>query len=72
MFNIGDLVEFKPSGMQLDYLNPLKRIGVVISIDRGEIKSLWGTTEDRIVVKWMPGNLIQACTSIRLRPVEKE
>ena len=71
MFNIGDLVEFKPSGMRLDYLNPLTRIGVITSIDRGEIKSLWGTTEDKIVVRWLPGNLDLTCTSVRLRLVER-
>ena len=71
MFNIGDLVEFKPSGMRLDYLNPLKRIGVITSINRGDVKSLWGTTEDRIVVRWLPGNLDQECTSVRLRLVRE-
>ena len=72
MFNIGDLVEFKPSGMRLDYLNPLKRIGVITSIDRGDVKSLWGTTEDRVVVRSLPGNLDQTCTSVRLRLVRSE
>ena len=69
MFNTGDLVQFKPSGLRRDYLHPLKRIGIIVSINRGEIKSLWGTTEDLIVVRWMPGNLEQTCTSVRLRPL---
>jgi len=67
MFNIGDLVEFKPSGIRHDYLHPLKRIGIIISIDKSEIKSLWGTTEDRIVVRWLPDNNNQVCTSVRIK-----
>jgi len=72
MFNVGDLVEFKPSGICLDYLHPLKRVGIIISIDRGEIKSLWGTSEDRIVVRWLPGNSDQVCTSVRIKPLGKQ
>jgi hypothetical protein len=72
MFNVGDLVEFKPSGICLDYLHPLKRVGIIISIDRGEVKSLWGTTEDRIVVRWLPGNNNQVCTSVRIKPLGKQ
>ena len=72
MFNIGDLVEFKPSGIYLDYLHPLKRIGIVVSIDRSEIKSLWGITEDRIVVRWMPDNQDEICTSVRIKPLGKQ
>ena len=67
MFNIGDLVRFKPSGVRLEYLHPLKRIGIIVSINKGEIKSLWGTTEDRIVVRWLPANQEQVITSVRLK-----
>ena len=72
MFNVGDLVRFKPSGIRLEYLHPLKKIGIIVSIERSDVKSLWGMTEDRIVVRWLPSDQEQTITSIRLEHVETE
>ena len=72
MFNVGDLVRFKPSGIRLEYLHPLKKIGIIVSIERSDVKSLWGMTEDRIVVRWLPSDQEQTITSIRLEHVERE
>ena len=72
MFNVGDLVRFKPSVIRLEYLHPLKKIGIIVSIERSDVKSLWGMTEDRIVVRWLPSDQEQTITSIRLEHVETE
>ncbi len=54
MFNIGDLVRFKKSGIVRSRYNPNKKIGIVISIERDMFDSYDGSKEDLVVVRWMP------------------
>lgn len=54
MFNIGDLVRFKKSGIVRSRHNPNKKIGIVISIERDMFDSYDGSKEDLVVVRWMP------------------
>jgi len=54
MFNIGDLVRFKKTGIVRSRYNPNKKIGIVISIERDMFDSYGGSKEDLIVVRWMP------------------
>ena len=54
MFEIGDLVRFKPSGIVRTRYNPNKKIGIIVKIERNMFDSYDGTKQDLIVVKWMP------------------
>jgi len=54
MFNIGDLVRFKKTGIVRSRYNPNKKIGIVISIERDMFDSYDGSKEDLVVVRWMP------------------
>ena len=68
MLNIGALVRHKSSGLQQDRRNPRKKFGIVIAIERQEIKSLWGLRQDMVTVKWMPWDheekLTEACLEL--------
>ena len=54
MFNVGDLVRFKPSGIVRTRYNPNKRIGIVTKVERNVFMSYNGTREDMIEVVWIP------------------
>jgi hypothetical protein len=54
MFEIGDLVRFKASGIYRGRYNPSKKFGIVIDIHRNLVESLWGDKQDVLIVKWMP------------------
>ncbi len=54
MFNVGDLVRFKPSGIVRSRYNPLKKFGIIVAIERSMFDSYNGDKEDLIVVRWMP------------------
>lgn len=54
MFEIGDLVRFKPSGIVRSRYNPLKKFGIIVAIERDMFDSYDGTKQDLIAVKWMP------------------
>ena len=71
MFNIGDLVRYKASGIQRDRYNPLKKFGVVVAIERQQLKSLWGKNEDIIIVRWMPWDKKQKVAEARLEHMDK-
>ena len=54
MFDVGDLVRFKPSGIVRSRYNPLKKFGIIVAIERSMFDSYNGDKEDLIVVRWMP------------------
>lgn len=54
MFDVGDLVRFKPSGVSRSRYNPNKTIGIVTSVRRNVFMSYDGSKEDLVVVRWMP------------------
>ena len=71
MFKIGDLVRHKASGIQRDRFNPRKKFGIVVDIKRQQLKSLWGTKEDLIIVRWMPWDEQQKVSEARLEHMDK-
>ena len=56
MFEVGDLVRFKASGIYKGRYNSNKKFGVVTEIQRNMVESLWGDKQDVLVVKWFPWN----------------
>ena len=70
MFNIGDLVRHKSSGLQRDRENPLKKFGIVVAIHKEQVKSLWGLRQDVVVVKWMPWDREEKLTEVCLERME--
>lgn len=71
MFEIGDLVRHKPSGLQRDRENPRKRFGIVVSIEKAAVQSMWGLNQDMITVRWMPWNQEQKLTEVLLEHMVK-
>jgi len=54
MFDVGDLVKFKTSGITRSRYNNNKKIGIVVSVVRDMFDSYDGDKQDLIVVRWMP------------------
>ena len=71
MFEIGDLVRFKPSGIVRTRYNPLKKFGIIVSIDRNMFDSYDGTKQDCITVRWMPWDKDERVMEFYLEPMEK-
>ena len=72
MFKVGDLVRHKASSIQRDRYNPLKKFGIVVAIESQQLKSLWGTKENLIIVRWIPWNKEQKVAEVCLEQmVEK-
>lgn len=57
MFNVGDMVIFKASGIVRSRYNPNKKFGIVTKVERNVFMSYNGTREDMIEVLWMPWNV---------------
>ena len=71
MFEVGDLGRHKASGIIRDRDNPLKRFGIIISIENEKVKSLWGVSESIVTVRWMPWNQEQKMTGACLEHMKK-
>ena len=71
MFDVGDLVRFKSSNIQRDRLNPNKRFGIVVAVEKNKIKSLWKTREDILIVRWMPWDKTEKVMGFYLEPLNK-
>jgi hypothetical protein len=71
MFDVGDLVRFKSSNIQRDRLNPNKRFGIVVAIEKNKVKSLWKTREDILIVRWMPWDKTEKVMGFYLEPLNK-
>ena len=54
MFEIGDLVRFKKTGIVRSRYNQNKKIGIVVNVERDMFDSYDGSKEDLVVVRWMP------------------
>jgi hypothetical protein len=54
MFNVGDLVVFKSTGIVKSRYDPLKKLGIILTIERNVYQSYDGTKEDAIGVFWIP------------------
>ena len=72
MFQIGDLVRFKSSGIVRSRYNPNKKFGIVVDVKREVFDSYDGKKEDLIWVKWMPWNHTEKLMAFYLEPMEKE
>ena len=72
MFEIGDLVRFKRTGIARSRYNPDKKIGIVVRIERNMFDSYDGSKEDLIVVKWMPYDKEERMMEFYLEHLEKE
>jgi|TARA_R110000772_G_scaffold146188_1_gene256327 hypothetical protein len=72
MFEIGDLVRFKRTGITRSRYNPDKKIGIVVRIERNMFDSYDGSKEDLIVVKWMPYDKEERMMEFYLEHLEKE
>lgn len=72
MFNVGDLVRFKSSGIVRSRYNPNKKFGIIVEIQREVFDSYDGKREDLIHVKWMPWNKTEKLMAFYLEPMEKE
>lgn len=71
MFKLGDLVRHKASSIQRDRENPLKKFGIIVSIEKEAVKSMWGLSQDMITVRWMPWNQEQKVTEVCLEHMKK-
>ena len=72
MFDVGDLVRFKPSGASKSRYNPNKAIGIVVRIERNMFDSYDGSKEDLIVVRWMPYDKEERMMEFYLEHLEPE
>tara|TARA_R100000388_G_C7225596_1_gene151541 strand:+ start:659 stop:892 length:234 start_codon:yes stop_codon:yes gene_type:complete len=71
VFEIGELVRFKPSGIVRSRYNPLKKFGIIVAIEREMFDSYDGSKQDLIVVKWMPWDKEERMMEFYLEPMEK-
>ena len=72
MFNVGDMVRFKASGIVRSRYNPNKRFGIVTKVERNVFMSYNGTREDMIEVLWMPWNVRERMMEFYLEHAEKK
>jgi hypothetical protein len=72
MFNIGDLVRLRESGIVRSRNNVDKKIGIVVSIERNMFDSYDGSKEDLVVVKWMPYDKEERMMEFYLEHLEPE
>jgi hypothetical protein len=72
MFDVGDLVRFKKTGITKSRYSPNKRIGIVISVRRNVFMSYDGSKEDLVVVRWLPWDKEERMMEFYLEHLEKE
>ena len=68
MFNVGDMVRFKPSGIVRSRYNPLKKFGIVIKIERDTFHSYDGNRDDMVEVMWFPWHRTERLMEFYLEP----
>ena len=71
MFELGDLVRFKPSGIVRSRYNPNKKFGIIVAIEREMFDSFDGVKQDLIVVRWMPWDKEERMMEFYLELLEK-
>jgi len=72
MFEIGDLVRFKKTGIVRSRYNQDKKIGIVVNVERDMFDSYDGSKEDLVVVRWMPWDEEERMMEFYLEHLEKE
>jgi hypothetical protein len=72
MFEVGDMVRFKPSGIVMSRYNPNKRLGIITYIERNMFLSYNGTREDLVEVFWMPWGKRERMMEFYLEPLVEE
>ena len=72
MFELGDLVRFKGSGIYRGRYNPNKKFGIVVAIQRNMVESLWGDKQDVLTVKWMPWDKEERVMNFYLEHLEEK
>ena len=72
MFDVGDLVRFKPSGIVRSRYNPLKKFGIVVAIERNMFDSYDGDKQDLLIVRWMPWDEEERVMEFYLEPLDKD
>jgi hypothetical protein len=72
MFDVGDLVRFKPSGIVRSRYNPLKKFGIVVAIERNMFDSYDGDKQDLLIVRWMPWDKEERVMEFYLEPLDKD
>ena len=72
MFEVGDLVRFKRSGIVRSRYNPLKKVGIVVNIERDLFDSYDGSKQDMIVVRWMPWDKEERMMEFYLESMDKD
>ena len=72
MFEVGDLVRFKRSGIVRSRYNPLKKVGIIVSIERDLFDSYDGSKQDMIVVRWMPWDKEERMMEFYLESMDKD
>ena len=71
MFDVGDLVKFKTSGITRSRYNNNKKIGIVVSVVRDMFDSYDGDKQDLIVVRWMPWDKEERVMEVYLELLEE-
>ena len=71
MFEIGDLVVLKKSGVASTRYHPDKKVGIIKSIRRKVFLSYTGDKEDAITVYWMPLDAHETVMEFYLVHVER-
>ena len=71
MFDVGDLVKFRPSGIVRSRYSDDKKIGIVVSVVRDMFDSYDGDKQDLIVVRWMPWDKEERMMEFYLELLEK-
>lgn len=72
MFEIGDLVRFKKTGIVRSRYNQDKKIGIVVNVERDMFDSYDGSKEDLVVVRWMPWDEEERMMEFYLEHLEEE
>jgi len=72
MFEIGDLVRFKKTGIVRSRYNQNKKIGIVVNVERDMFDSYDGSKEDLVVVRWMPWDEEERMMEFYLEHLEEE
>ena len=70
MFEVGDLVRFKRSGIVRSRYNPLKKFGIIVAVERDLFDSYDGKKQDLVVVRWMPWDKEERMMEFYLEPLE--
>ena len=72
MFEDGDLVRFKRSGIVRSRYNPLKKFGIIVNIERDLFDSYDGSKQDLVVVRWMPWDKEERMMEFYLESMDKD